>query len=128
MGAAGSTFKPKILSKKPGILTYGMTPPKASHSPEKISEIAQKQVERLKNVELDALILYDVQEEVERVDHERPYPYLPTIDPAIYGDKYLGQVEVLGFHLKEQTVYYIITLNEKCTHFTVLFLIALFLI
>lgn len=71
-----------------------MTPPKASHSPEKISEIAQKQVERLKNVDLDALILYDVQEEAERVDHERPYPYLPTIDPAIYGDKYLRQVEV----------------------------------
>ncbi|WP_339290356.1 5,10-methylenetetrahydrofolate reductase [Paenibacillus sp. FSL E2-0201] len=94
MGAAGNTFKQKILSKKPGILTYGMTPPKASHSPEKISEIAQKQVERLKNVDLDALILYDVQEEAERVDHERPYPYLPTIDPAIYGDKYLGQVEV----------------------------------
>lgn len=57
MGRAGSTFKPKILSKKPGILTYGMTPPKASQSPEKISEIAQKQVERLKNVDLDALIL-----------------------------------------------------------------------
>ncbi|AIQ35116.1 5,10-methylenetetrahydrofolate reductase [Paenibacillus sp. FSL R5-0345] len=94
MEAAGNTFKQKILSKKPGILTYGMTPPKASHSPEKISEIAQKQVERLKNVDLDALILYDVQEEAERVDHERPYPYLPTIDPAIYGDKYLGQVEV----------------------------------
>lgn len=94
MGAAESTFKQKILSKKPGILTYGMTPPKASHSPEKISEIAQKQVERLKNVDLDALILYDVQEEAERVDHERPYPYLPTIDPAIYGDKYLRQVEV----------------------------------
>ncbi|WP_262495469.1 methylenetetrahydrofolate reductase [Paenibacillus sp. B2(2019)] len=94
MGAAESTFKQKILSKKPGILTYGMTPPKASHSPEKISEIAQKQVERLKNVDLDALILYDVQEEAERVDHERPYPYLPTIDPAVYGDKYLRQVEV----------------------------------
>ncbi|WP_339315882.1 methylenetetrahydrofolate reductase [Paenibacillus sp. FSL R10-2734] len=94
MGAAGNTFKQKILSKKPGILTYGMTPPKASHSPEKISEIAQKQVERLKNLDLDALILYDVQEEVDRVDHDRPYPYLPTLDPSIYGDKYLGDLEV----------------------------------
>lgn len=94
MGAAENTFKQKILSKKPGIITYGMTPPKASHAPEKVSEIAQKQVERLKNLDLDALILYDVQEEVDRVDHERPYPYLPTIDPAVYGDKYLRQVEV----------------------------------
>jgi hypothetical protein len=94
LGAAENTFKQKILSKKPGIITYGMTPPKASHAPEKVSEIAQKQVERLKNLDLDALILYDVQEEVDRVDHERPYPYLPTIDPAVYGDKYLRQVEV----------------------------------
>lgn len=94
MEATGKAFKQKILSKQPGIITYGMTPPKASHTPEKIAEIAQKQVERFKNLDLDALILYDVQEEVDRLDDERPYPYLQTLDPGIYGAQYLADVQV----------------------------------
>ncbi|MUT68361.1 methylenetetrahydrofolate reductase [Paenibacillus sp. NEAU-GSW1] len=87
-------FKQKILNKKSGILTYGMTPPKAANSPERIAEIAQLQIDRLKELDIDALILYDVQEEAERVDQERTFPYLPTIDPATYSDHYLSQLEI----------------------------------
>ena len=49
-------LREKILNKQAGILTYGMTPPKASHPPEKIAEIALKQFDRNKDLELDALI------------------------------------------------------------------------
>ncbi|MEK3883223.1 methylenetetrahydrofolate reductase [Paenibacillus sp. PL2-23] len=87
-------LRDKIWAKEAGILTYGMTPPKIEHSSEKIAEIAQKQVERLLDVELDALILYDVQDEADRTDETRPFPYLPTLDPTTYSEQYLKGLQV----------------------------------
>lgn len=87
-------LKQKLLNKRPGIITYGMTPPKLTTSPEKIEDISRKQYERLKNTGIDGLILYDVQEEADRTNVERPFPYLPTIDPAVYGKQYLGRLDV----------------------------------
>lgn len=87
-------LKDKIVNKKPGILTYGITPPKQSHTPEKISEIAQKQLERLSGIDMDALIIYDVQDEAERQEQERPFPYLPTLEPTLYSNAYLDELKV----------------------------------
>jgi hypothetical protein len=85
-------LRDKIRNRQPGIMTYGMTPPKINNTPDKIAEIANKQIERLKDLELDALILYDVQEEANRED--RPFPYLSTVDPTIYSSEYLTQLNV----------------------------------
>ncbi|WP_240941112.1 methylenetetrahydrofolate reductase [Paenibacillus sp. HB172176] len=92
----GNSFmlREKILNKQAGILTYGMTPPKASHTPEKIAEIALKQFERIKDLKIDALILYDVQEEADRIDEERPFPYSQTLDPTLYSKHYLNDLQV----------------------------------
>ncbi|WP_036734560.1 methylenetetrahydrofolate reductase [Paenibacillus zanthoxyli] len=87
-------LKEKIRNKETGILTYGMTPPKATHPPEKIAEISQKQCERIRDLDIDALILYDVQEEADRMEQERPFPYLQTIDPTTYSNVYLSQLSV----------------------------------
>ncbi|WP_282940545.1 methylenetetrahydrofolate reductase [Paenibacillus sp. RC67] len=87
-------LKEKILGREAGILTYGMTPPKIANTPEKIEEISLKQVERINDLEIDALILYDVQEEADRAEQQRPFPYLPTIDPATYSYEYLNQLRV----------------------------------
>lgn len=87
-------LKEKILGKEAGILTYGMTPPKIANAPEKIVEISRKQVDRINNLDIDALILYDVQEETDRVEQQRPFPYLPTIDAATYSDEYLNHLRV----------------------------------
>ncbi|MDU0201069.1 5,10-methylenetetrahydrofolate reductase [Paenibacillus sp. MAH-36] len=87
-------LKEKIQSKEAGILTYGMTPPKITNTSDKVAEIARKQVERINDLDIDALILYDVQEETDRVEQERPFPYLPTMDPATYSDEYLNQLRV----------------------------------
>ncbi|BFT72773.1 5,10-methylenetetrahydrofolate reductase [Paenibacillus sp. P36] len=87
-------LKEKIESKEAGILTYGMTPPKITNTSDKVAEIARKQVERINDLDIDALILYDVQEETDRVEQERPFPYLPTMDPATYSDEYLNQLRV----------------------------------
>lgn len=87
-------LKEKIVNKEAGILTYGMTPPKITNTSDKVAEIAQKQVERINDLDIDALILYDVQEETDRVEQQRPFPYLPTMDPATYSDEYLNHLRV----------------------------------
>lgn len=87
-------MKDKILNKESGILTYGLTPPKKSNSSGKITEISQQQCERLKGIDMDALILYDVQDEIDRIEQDRPFPYLQTIDPTSYSKEYLSQLLV----------------------------------
>jgi hypothetical protein len=37
---------------------------------------------RLQQLDIDALILYDIDEEAERTADERPFPFSPTMDPA----------------------------------------------
>lgn len=71
-----------------------MTPPKESNTAEKIKEISQKQIERLKNIDIDAIILYDVQEESERIDEERPFPYTAMLDPETYSEQYLHELDI----------------------------------
>ncbi|MCC3376737.1 methylenetetrahydrofolate reductase [Cohnella sp. REN36] len=85
-------LRQKIASREPGILTYGITPPKATHPEEKIAEIAQKQMDRLRDCEMDGLILYDVQDEADRIDEDRPFPYLATVDPTRYSKTYLREL------------------------------------
>lgn len=85
----------KIFAKQIGILTYGFTPPKENNTSEKISQIAQSHLSRLNELEseIDAIVLYDIQEEKERVTEERTFPFLPTIDPQHYSDSYLDSID-----------------------------------
>lgn len=87
-------LREKIMNRSTGLLTYGMTPPKAAHEPEKLAEIASKQYDRLKDLPIDALILYDVQEEADRIEQERPFPYLQTVDPDLYSREHLHQLKI----------------------------------
>jgi len=87
-------LKDKILNKRPGIITYGLTPPKAGNPPEKIKEIAEKQIERIKNLEIDGLVIYDIQDEKDRTDAERPFPFIETIDPLTYSNEYLMDLHI----------------------------------
>ncbi|MBB6674438.1 methylenetetrahydrofolate reductase [Cohnella nanjingensis] len=102
-------LRQKIARREPGILTYGITPPKATHTEDKIAEIAQKQVDRLRNCAIDGLILYDVQDEADRIDEDRPFPYLATVDPTRYSKDYLQALDaakiiykVVGKQSKEE--------------------------
>lgn len=102
-------IKEKILRREAGILTYGLTPPKLNNTTEKIGEIAQKQIERLKDIDIDALIIYDIQDESNRIAQDRPFPFLQTVDPNIYSMEYLSELKVpkiiyrcVGKYAKEQ--------------------------
>ena len=74
-----------------GMLLFGITPPRRSATPERIKEIAEVTLGRLSSLDLDGLILYDIDDESDRNPRERPFPYLPTMDPAAFHTEYLDQ-------------------------------------
>ena len=84
----------KIRNRESGIILYGITPPKKGTAPEKIEEIAARQVERLQPLNIDGLILYDLQDETSRTAEERPFPFLETLDSFSYSREYLHGLPV----------------------------------
>jgi hypothetical protein len=74
-------------------LTYGITPPKVSTPEARRREIAALQTARINALELDALVLYDLQDESSRTALARPFPFIETIDPRSYAEDYLAGVK-----------------------------------
>ncbi len=75
-------------------LTYGLTPPKATTPDERRREIAALQAARVNALGVDALVLYDLQDESSRTALARPFPFIETIDPADYAADHLRGVTV----------------------------------
>ena len=88
------SFQEKVKNKASGIVVYGITPPKAGTDSEKIQEIASKQIERLANLDLDGLILYDIQDEESRTSVERPFPFMETLDGLEYSQQQLQGLSI----------------------------------
>ena len=84
----------KIAQGENGLLFYGLTPPKAGQSEERLREIAEKQRARVAGLDVDGLILYDIQPETERTNVERPFPFLATLDPDHYHREYLADLRL----------------------------------
>ncbi|HZY80653.1 MAG TPA: hypothetical protein VFE50_14115 [Cyclobacteriaceae bacterium] len=87
-------FLNKVRNRESGILLYGISPPKATSTPEKIQEIATKGLNILRTLEIDGLVVYDLQDEAERTNEERPFPFVSCIDPHVYASKYLSELTV----------------------------------
>ncbi len=87
-------FINKIKSGKSGILTFGITPPKSETSPDTITAIAEKTIARIVSLDIDALIVYDVQDEAARTAVERPFPFLKALDPFTFASEYLRDLEI----------------------------------
>ncbi|GLX19479.1 methylenetetrahydrofolate reductase [Streptomyces lavendulae] len=86
-----ATDRMLMAGAKGGVLLFGITPPRLSTAPERIREITAATLARLNFLEVDGLALYDIDDESDRNPAERPFPYLPTIDPATYHAEYLGE-------------------------------------
>jgi len=80
----------KIKNRESGITLYGLVPPKKGTDPEKIGEIAARQIMRIQSLPIDGLILYDIQDEKSRTTEERPFPYIETLDAVEYAEKRLA--------------------------------------
>jgi hypothetical protein len=87
-------FVSKIKNKESGILLYGITPPKAQTAPEKVAEIAEKSLSILCSLDIDALVVYDVQDESARTSEERPFPFTNALDPFDYASEHLGKLKI----------------------------------
>ena len=87
-------LKDRIINKESGFLFYGLTPPKINTEEDKVGIIADKQVKRIRGLEIDGLVLYDIQDESSRTDSPRPFPFMPTLAPNYYSDKYLSDLKV----------------------------------
>jgi 5,10-methylenetetrahydrofolate reductase len=87
-------FLNKIKSGASGILTYGITPPKSETTPERVAEIAAKTIARLIPLDLDALVVYDVQDEAARTAEERPFPFLKALDPFEFASEHLQDLKI----------------------------------
>jgi Methylenetetrahydrofolate reductase len=86
-------LRDKILNKETGLIFYSLTPPKVNTELEKVQEIAKKQVDRLKNLSIDGLLLYDIQDESSRTEKERTFAFSPTITPEHYSREYLADLD-----------------------------------
>ena len=49
---------------------------------DRVQQIADTTIQRLQDLDLDGLILYDIDDEAERNPAQRPFPFTPTLDPA----------------------------------------------
>ena len=80
----------RIIEGQGEFLLFALTPPRQTASPEKAQGIADITAKRLQPLVVDGLILYDIDDESDRNPEERPFPFLPTMDPADYLSRYLN--------------------------------------
>jgi hypothetical protein len=82
-------LRDRIVSRQGEFLLFALTPPRLSTAPEKAQEIADITFKRLAPLDVDGLILYDIDDESDRNPEERPFPFLPTMDPTDYLERHL---------------------------------------
>ena len=86
-----TALRKRLTDAESGVFLFGITPPRLSATPERIREITAATLARLRSLDVDGLALYDIDDESDRNPEERPFPYLPTMDPAVYQAEYLGE-------------------------------------
>ena len=100
-------LKPKLLDPARRVRLYGTTPPRAGTPPEQVAAAAEKLAARLAGLPLDALVVYDIQDETGRTELPRPFPLTATVDPREYAKffnvptivyKALGNVDEAGWN------------------------------
>lgn len=84
----------RIAERRGEFLLFALTPPRRATSPEKSQEIADVTATRLRALDLDGLVLYDIDDESDRNPEERPFPFLPTMDPAEYLSRHLDAWQI----------------------------------
>lgn len=84
----------QIRARRHGLRFYGLTPPKRGQDPAKVREIAERQIRRIADLAPDGLVLYDLQDEAGRTRVERPFPFLPTLEPVEYAREFLASLAI----------------------------------
>jgi hypothetical protein len=74
---------PSVFRLRPR-LTYAIAPPNRTTPVERRRQIAAAQSARVSALPIDALLVYDVQDEAARNGAPRPFPFIAKVDPLSY--------------------------------------------
>ncbi|OUR60100.1 hypothetical protein A9Q74_15020 [Colwellia sp. 39_35_sub15_T18] len=67
-----------------GVYFIGTTPPKSDIALDAVETIAEKLLERVSDIDIDGLVVYDIQDEDSRTKMSRPFPFKSTHDTRLY--------------------------------------------
>lgn len=84
----------KIQNRESGIILYGLTPPKINTDHSRIVDVVEKQCDRLKKMDVDGVVIYDLQDESSRTQIPRPFPFVQTIASEEYAYKYMKDLDI----------------------------------
>lgn len=82
-------------------LTYALAPPSRATTPERRRSIAAAHSARIASLPVDALLVYDVQDEAARNDRPRPFAFLPKVDTLTYAldDLEIGDLQLVVYRV-----------------------------
>lgn len=66
------------------MLLYGTTPPRLGTTDDVVRSVAEKLAVRLRDLPVDGVVVYDIQDESGRTKLERPFAFTGTVDPRDY--------------------------------------------
>ena len=81
---ARRTLVERIQGSAGLVFLYGTTPPRSGTSDEAAHAVAEKLAVRLRELPVDGVVVYDIQDESGRTQLARPFAFTGTIDPRIY--------------------------------------------
>jgi methylenetetrahydrofolate reductase (NADPH) len=113
-------LREKIAAARPGILTFGVTPPKASDPEEKALARARATLERVAPAKIDGFVIYDIQDESARTSAKRTFEYSGTRAPEDYWRNELGAAvpaviyKVVGKYSEDDLRSFLTALPREC--------------
>ena len=94
------SLRAKLLDPKGVVRLYGTTPPREGSPAEIVEGAAVKLAERVRRLQLDGLVVYDIQDESGRTAFPRPFPFTRTVDPRAYAKRLFSQTGVSAIAYK----------------------------
>lgn len=82
--AADVALKEKLLDTGSVVRLYGTTPPRAGTAGDAIQAVGEKLAARLRDLAVDGVVVYDIQDESGRTQLARPFAFTGTVDPRSY--------------------------------------------
>lgn len=81
---ADAALKKKLLDPTGVVLLYGTTPPRSGTTDDAVQAVAEKLAVRLRDLPVDGIVVYDIQDESGRTQLPRPFAFTGTVDPRRY--------------------------------------------
>ena len=81
---AARALREKLQDRDRVVFLYGTTPPRTGTADNAVRSVADKLAMRLRDLPVDGVVVYDIQDESGRTQLPRPFPFIGTIDPRQY--------------------------------------------